>query len=129
MCETLRMAHDAIEIAGLRVDAVVGIYPHERRIHQRLVFHLTVETDLSEAGRSDDIRATVDYDRVAQLVRESAGEPAWLVEAMAERIATRILELPRVDAVTVRVEKPGALVDAATVAIVLRRSRSSAVRP
>ncbi|MBI4820356.1 MAG: dihydroneopterin aldolase [Deltaproteobacteria bacterium] len=124
------MPRDRIEIEGLRVDAVVGIYPHERRIHQRLVFDVTVETDLSEAGRTDDIRSTVDYDRIAQIVRNTATSATWLVESMASNVADAVLALPRVESVRVRVQKPGALVDATTVAILIFRERSpSGVRP
>jgi dihydroneopterin aldolase len=65
--------------------------------------------DLAPAGRSDELDRTVDYGaltaRVAELV---AGRRRQLIEAVAEDVASLVLDDDRVRQVRVRVTKPHA---------------------
>jgi dihydroneopterin aldolase len=83
-----------------------GDLPAERELGGRYRVSLSIGMDLSEAARSDSLEGAVDYVHVYQLVREAVeGEPHRLLESLAEVIATRVLELPRVEQVRVRVGK------------------------
>src|SRR5258708_2910055 len=54
-----------------------------------------------------DLERTIDYRRVYGIVKDvMLGTPQNLVETLAETMATKILALDRVTAVTVRVRKP-----------------------
>ena len=115
---------DRIHIRDLRLRCVVGLYEEERREKQDVVINITLETDLRAAGRSDDIRDTVDYKsinkRVIAMVEESS---SFLIEHLAERIAALCLEENRVRRVTVSVDKPGALRFTRSVAVEITRER------
>lgn len=97
---------DRIEINGLRVTAVVGALEHERQAAQPLQIDLSLDVDLHDAGRSDELSETVHYgdvtEQVARLVTESKD---ILLERLAERIAETVLRFDRVDAVDVTVTK------------------------
>lgn len=83
-----------------------GVFPAERELGARFVVDVTMEADLREAGRSDRLEDTVNYAHAYRVVREVVqGEPCHLIEAVAERIANRLLCLDRVERVTVRVRK------------------------
>jgi len=115
---------DAIRIEGLRVDANVGVYPHEHGRLQRLEFDVELATDVSRAAATDDVAHTIDYDQVAAIVREICGSKHHqLIETLAGKIAERLRSTygARVTGVSVRVRKPGAVPDAATVEVVVRR--------
>ncbi len=113
---------DRITLEGLFVQAGIGVYPHEHGIEQRLVIDVAVETDVREAARAGALGASVDYDAHARLCREVArSQHHDLIETVAEKIADRVLALPRVARVRVRVEKPGAVPDARAVAVELTR--------
>ena len=120
---------DQIEISALRVVAIVGALPHEREIAQPLQIDLTLDVDLSDAGRSDDLDDTVHYgfvaDQVIALVQESKDT---LLERLAARIADEVLTFDRVEAVTVLVTKlrPPIAVDAASTAVRMHRTRATA---
>ncbi|MCC7383013.1 MAG: dihydroneopterin aldolase [Deltaproteobacteria bacterium] len=121
-----RQTPDRVRLLGLRVDASIGVYPHERTFHQRLMIDIAVDADLHGAAASDDVRQTVDYDRLAAIARDVATDQHHqLIETVAVRIAERVLEAlgARVAAVEVRVAKPGAVPDAADVAVEVRRER------
>jgi dihydroneopterin aldolase len=78
----------------------------ERELGGRYTVDLEIGMDLAPAARSDDLTSAVDYVHVYQLVREVVEEEQHrLLEAIAERIAARVLELPRAAEVKVRVGK------------------------
>ena len=83
-----------------------GVFPAERELGARFTVDVELEADLTQAGASDRLEDTVNYAHAYELVREVVeGEPCHLLEAVAERIAARLLELPRVERATVRVRK------------------------
>ncbi|MDP1631172.1 MAG: dihydroneopterin aldolase [Caulobacter sp.] len=94
-------------VRGLRVEAEVGVYIHERGKTQPLV--IDVELDVS-AVHAERLAQTVNYERIANDARAIAAEGhIELVEMFAERLADRCLVDPRVTRARVRVEKPMAL--------------------
>lgn len=100
---------DRITVTGISAVGHHGVFPHERRDGQQFVVDVTLGMDLSEAGRADDLTATVDYGVLAHQVSDDiTGEPLDLIEALAERIARTCLGHARVLAVTVTVHKPEA---------------------
>lgn len=87
-----------------------GVFPAERELGARFVVDVALEADLADAGHSDRLADTIDYAHAYGLVREVVqGDSLHLIEAVAERIATRLLTLERVHRVTVRVSKRPAL--------------------
>lgn len=117
---------DRISVLGLEVEGGIGVYDHEKGVTQRLVLDVELVVDLQNAGRTDALEATVDYDQVAEICREvvSSGHHD-LIETVAETIAQRTLALSaRIEGVTVRVDKPGAVPDARTVRVEVTRRRS-----
>ena len=121
---------DTIELRGLTFYGYHGAFAEERRLGQRFVVDLRLGLDLEAAGRTDDLARTVDYGTVAETARSIVeGPPFKLIEALAEAIASAILEgHPRVERIDVRVEKPSAPVAAAPsglVAVEIRRHRRS----
>lgn len=103
-----------------------GVQPEERTLGQRFVVDLEAGVDLSEAGRSDDLSQTVDYGALYDATRSVlVGEPLNLLEAVAERVASRALDQECVHWVRVRIRKPsvaikGSVLAAASVEIVRR---------
>ena len=69
---------DRIELRGLRTTAIVGVLPEERTRAQPVEVDLDLVVDLTEAGGSDDLAATVDYGAVCDVVAETLanGRPA-----------------------------------------------------
>jgi 7,8-dihydroneopterin aldolase/epimerase/oxygenase len=100
---------DSIAITGLRVFARHGVFDHEEAAGQMFVVDLRVHVDLSEAGESDRLDATLDYGILAARVSEVVAGERWdLIERVAQRIAEVVLEDGRCEAVDVTVHKPSA---------------------
>lgn len=86
-----------------------GALPEENVLGQMFRITVTLATDLKQAGETDDLQATVNYAEVYELCKEVAEGPAFqLIEAVAEKIATRILDTysPQVKGCKVLVVKP-----------------------
>jgi dihydroneopterin aldolase len=115
-----------IELAGLAVFGHHGYLEEERRLGQRFLVDLWVDID-EIAAASDRIEDTVDYRRIASLVREVfAGPERLLLEGLAGSVADGILErFPTVERVRVRVRKPDVVLDPPVdyAAIVVERVR------
>ena len=117
-------APDRVFIRDLAVRCIVGIDEEERREKQDILVHLTMHTDLRQAGRTDALEDTVDYRALKKRVLRLAEESRFrLIEALAQSIADECLREERVEQVEVVVEKPGALRFARTVGVALVRRR------
>jgi len=116
---------DKMYIRDIRLRCIIGTKPVERKKKQWVVINVVLDCDLRKAGRSDRLEDTINYkdlkDRIAELVEKSK---FFLIERMADRIASLCLETPGVRAVTVTVDKPGALTKARSAAVEIRRRRT-----
>lgn len=117
---------DWVFVHGLKVDAVIGVFDWERRLRQRLVLDLDMQLDTSAAGQSDDLRQTVDYAAVSQrLIAFVQSSRYELIESLAETVAHIVLQDFAVQTVKLRVCKPGAVLQADTVGVVIERCAQS----
>ncbi|MGD9140468.1 MAG: dihydroneopterin aldolase [bacterium] len=97
---------DRITIHGINVLGHHGVEEAERKVGHRLVIDVDLYLDLSPAARDDDIKETVNYEAVCNLVEKvTAEEEFLLIESLASEIAAKVLERFSPDAVTVKVKK------------------------
>ncbi|WP_019135961.1 dihydroneopterin aldolase, partial [Cellulomonas massiliensis] len=119
---------DRIRLTGISATGYHGVFAHERREGQTFVADVVVHLDTRRAAARDDLEQTVDYGALAQSVAAVlSGEPADLVETVAERIAATVLAASRaVEAVDVAVHKPQAPITVPfdDVVVAIRRDRS-----
>ncbi|MBA3582817.1 MAG: dihydroneopterin aldolase [Gammaproteobacteria bacterium] len=113
---------DKVFIEALQLETLIGVYDWEREAPQLISVDLELETDLRAAAAANHVEATVDYDvvtaRVVALTRAARFE---LIESLAEAIATRLLEEFPIQAVKVRLCKPGAVRGARNVGVEIVR--------
>lgn len=119
---------DRIDLTGLEAFGHHGVLDHEKRDGQTFVVDVSLGLDLAPAGRSDDLEQTVNYAEVAQAVHAIVtGDPADLIETVAERIADACLAFALVQWCRVTVHKPHAPIPVAFggVAVTVERPRSA----
>lgn len=85
-----------------------GVFPEENKLGQRFYVDLQLHVPLKKAGVSDDMKDSIDYGHVFEVVQEIVeGEAMNLLEAVAEKIAERLFEtFKSLEACTVKVIKP-----------------------
>ncbi len=100
---------DKVIIEGLRFVANHGVLPQEKLMRQPFVIDLELYLDTRKAGKSDDVRDTVDYSEIYLAVKKiMEGKSRNLLEALAEKIATVLLDNFALLGVKVRIKKPEA---------------------
>jgi dihydroneopterin aldolase len=118
---------DIVYVRDLKIKCVIGIFEWERRIKQTVVLDLEMAADIKRAAATDRIKDTLDYKAVSKRLLEFVGTSQFqLVETLAEKIALIVLEEFHVPWVRVRINKRGALRNAADVGVVIERSRAPA---
>ncbi len=102
-----RVVMTKVFVTGLKVEAEIGVYAHEKGASQPLI--VDVELDVPTAGATR-LADTVNYETIGESARAiAAAGHIQLVEDFAERLARACLADPRVMRARVRVEKPQAL--------------------
>ena len=98
---------DRILLQGLTFFGRHGCHAAENELGQKFIVDITLECDLRAAGTSDALDDTLNYIAIYEAAKSIVeGEPAKLLEHIAERIATASLEHQIVQSVTVRIRKP-----------------------
>lgn len=101
------MNRDRILINGLRLFGYHGVNREEREQGQEFVVDVEAHMDLKEAGQTDLLGRTLDYDSlIKEITRVVSVERYSLIEAVAERIAEVVLGHRGVQETVVRVTKP-----------------------
>lgn len=121
---------DRIILEGMQFYGYHGRNEEERVLGQPFEVNMEAEIDLSAAGTSDDIADSVSYTDLYRVAKRHAeGQPRNLVEAVAQAIASEILDEFPVESVRVRVTKTrppikGGVLSGAGVEVCRRRSDS-----
>jgi dihydroneopterin aldolase/2-amino-4-hydroxy-6-hydroxymethyldihydropteridine diphosphokinase len=118
---------DQIRLVGIAATGYHGVFAHERRDGQTFVADVVVHLDTRRAAASDDLAHTINYGELAERVAAVlSGEPADLIETVAERIAATVLAYGQAVAVDVELHKPQApiTVPFADVVVAIHRDRT-----
>jgi dihydroneopterin aldolase len=113
---------DVVFVRELRIDTIIGVYDWERRVRQTVVLDLEMAVDNRRAAANDDIEDTLDYAAVSARILEFVrGSEFQLIETMAEQVAALVREEFGVPWLRLRLSKPGAVVQARDVGILIER--------
>ncbi|HVL55948.1 MAG TPA: dihydroneopterin aldolase [Burkholderiaceae bacterium] len=116
-----------IFLRGLRVDAEIGVFPHEKNRTQPLKLDADISVSDSKFHPTRDKLAEVfDYQRIRDaLIDVVKNGHIHLLETLAERAIERLLALPDVRAVRLRITKFTAFEDCDSVGVEVFRRRAS----
>jgi len=116
---------DRIFIKDLLVRGIVGIKPDERANRQDILVNATFWADTRPAALSDQIEDTVNYRSAAKaMIAHIESEGPQLVERLAADLVRICFDSdPRIQAVELSVEKPGAVRFSRSVGLTIYRTR------
>ncbi|MBI4356018.1 MAG: dihydroneopterin aldolase [Candidatus Omnitrophica bacterium] len=97
---------DKLFIQNLAIQCRLGVHPHEQRRAQTIWIDVELQLKLGRAGATDRLADAVDYATIVRTIRTLCrAKPHNLMEALAERLARRLLSLRPIRRVTLRVKK------------------------
>lgn len=109
-------------VRDLEVNAIVGVHEHEKTGPQPLRISINLTVRELPGAAQDRLEHVVCYEDVVRKVQDICEDGhVNLIETLAERIAASCLADARVHAVRVRVEKPNAFEECASVGIEIER--------
>jgi dihydroneopterin aldolase len=115
---------DIIFLRDLRIETVIGIFDWEREIKQTVVLDLEMGTDVARAAASDHIDDALDYKSVAKRLIAFVEESEFqLVETLAERCASIVMEEFGVPWLRLTLNKIGAVRGARDVGVIIERGQ------
>ncbi len=98
--------NDKIRLLGLSFYGYHGVSESEKETGRMFEVDCEVETDLTEAGKSDNLEHTINYESLYLTIRESVENKKYsLLEKLAEEITQKILDKFAVYQVTLRIRK------------------------
>ena len=110
---------DYIEIIGLEVITVIGVYAWEQAITQKLLIDITIPTNCNS---NDLLSETTDYAKAAELVCNYLTSLNFkLIETVAHETATLLLKEFNLPSIKISVSKPHALKQANNVRVTIER--------
>ncbi|MEN8723440.1 MAG: dihydroneopterin aldolase [Alphaproteobacteria bacterium] len=111
-------------VNNLRLDAEIGIHPHEQNVKQPVIVSVDLTVTEQAAPVGDQIDSVLCYEGIVNIVHRVIDQGHInLVETMAEQIANACLVDERVQSTRVRVEKPAAFAAADSVGVEIERKR------
>ena len=121
------MDTQSIFIRGLRVDARIGVHAHEKDRLQPLRLDAEIQIDDARFHPARDrLDEVFDYQTIrAAMIEVVRDGHIHLLETLADRVIARLLALPDVRAVRVRVHKYTAFDDVDEVGVEVFRRRSA----
>ena len=102
---------DKVRILNLKIPARHGVYEFEK--DKDGLFELDVEifTNLSAAGKSDDLKDTINYDDAVSVITDIFTEKDYhLIEAVGDSICQKLLSDFPIQKVVLKIRKPHAAI-------------------
>ncbi|KAG0252517.1 trifunctional dihydropteroate synthetase [Mortierella polycephala] len=115
---------DKIIIRDLTVRNIIGVDAWERCKRQPIIINLIVYTSVSQAGDTDHLPYSIHYGVLCKTVEAHSEKTEFRsVEALADSIARVVITKCHAPKITVRIDKPRALLHAASAGVEITRSR------
>jgi 7,8-dihydroneopterin aldolase/epimerase/oxygenase len=123
----MQQLQDTVFLRGLAVDTTIGFFEWERHVRQTVVIDLEIPVDCARAAATDDVADTTDYKRIAKRTVQFVNESSFkLVETLAHRLATTLLEEFDIAWIRLELNKPGAIRGSRDVGVKIERHRARA---
>lgn len=112
------LVQQSLVIKGLKLDANIGVYDHEKTKTQPIRLWLKLHLASPQEAVSDAYDEVVCYDTIVQNITQivSAGH-INLVETLTQNIAAKLFENSAIQKIKIKIEKPAALANAEGVGI------------
>ncbi|RUS23549.1 hypothetical protein BC938DRAFT_474968 [Jimgerdemannia flammicorona] len=119
-------SHDTIFVKDLQLSTIIGVNPWEREEKQVVILNLTIYPSFRTADlQADHVQRSHNYRTIVRTITRHVEASAYkTIEAIVTAVAWIALEKCHVSRITVRIEKPSALVFAETAGVEITRDRS-----
>jgi dihydroneopterin aldolase len=117
---------DKVFIKGLSIQTTIGFFQWEKEIKQTLVIDLAMGWNTANAALNDELAKTLDYADISVAIERFANDnPVDLIETLAERLASYLMNQYHIPWLKLSIGKPGAVHNAQTVGVEIERGKKT----
>ncbi|MBI2790910.1 MAG: dihydroneopterin aldolase [Gammaproteobacteria bacterium] len=115
---------DKIVISDIKLNTIIGVYDWEKQASQNIHLDIALSTDAKKIAATDDLSHAIDYSAVIKHIFDYVQTNHFqLIETLAEKLATEVLQHFSTEWVQITLHKPGALLQAKDVSITIERTK------
>lgn len=117
---------DKVFIRGLKVDAIIGVFDWEKKVHQPLIFDLEMAWDIAQAAATDNLDFALNYQAVTEHIEAFVAKHQFqLLETLLEKLAADLRAAFNIPWLSIAVEKPAVVPQAKAVGLYIERGQKS----
>lgn len=95
-----------ILLENMEFHAFHGVLEHEKQLGNRFLVTVEMDVDTTEAGRTDDLNDTLNYQLVYDAISEEMRIPSELIEHISQRIINKLKnEFPQIQKLKLKLSK------------------------
>ena len=95
-----------ILLENMEFHAFHGVLEHEKQLGNRFLVTVEMDVDTTEAGRTDDLNDTLNYQLVYDAILEEMRIPSELIEHISQRILDKLMnEFPQIQKLKLKLSK------------------------
>ena len=95
-----------ITLNSVKFYAHHGVLPQETIVGNTFIVDLKLKVDFSQAAKTDDLKYTINYAEVYNIIKEEMEIPSKLLEHVCQRMIQRLcLEFPQIEEIKIQLSK------------------------
>ena len=107
------------------IQEIIGIHEHEKIKKQKIKFNIVIDVNQNTFPDEKDIKSIVDYEKITNKLENLAKNKKYnFLESLAEDSFKEIFEDKRINAITIKIEKPDAIKNAESVGVKVFKTRN-----
>ena len=114
-----------IFIKDFIIHEIIGIHDYEKAKKQKIKFNIVIDVNQNTLPNEKDLRSIINYEKITKKLENLVKNKKYnFLESLAEDSFVEIFEDKRINAVTIKVEKPDAIKSAKSVGVEVFKNRN-----
>ena len=106
------------------IEEIIGVHEHEKIKKQKIKFNIVLDINQSSVPNEKDIKSIVDYEKITNKLENLTKSKKYnFLESLAEDSFKEIFKDKRINAATIKIEKPEAIKNAESVGVEIFKTR------
>ena len=113
---------DTVFLEGLSLKGKHGVHERERQVEQEFLMDIKASFDTAKSAKTDKLADTVNYARFREIAQDVVSNNSfYLIEKVADLLASKILEDERIADVAITIRKPAVFEDCVPGVSIIRK--------